>query len=188
MHNVKKPGQRILFTSLLVILFALTAVVAGCSHGKKKDASVTDAVLEQSVTEESVLSEDALNEGLMTDEELLTAEAKRSGALETIYYDFDKHTLTAEAKASLDKTAQWLSSKPGTRILIEGHCDEWGTNEYNVVLGDRRATSARDYLVSVGVVPELITTLSYGEERPADQGHNEEAWAKNRRAEFKAGK
>jgi peptidoglycan-associated lipoprotein len=107
---------------------------------------------------------------------------------EAIYFDFDQYDLKEPAKAVLTKKAGWLKANPDFRLRIEGHCDERGTNEYNVALGDRRAHEAKKYLEYLGVSGERISTISYGEERPADPRHNEEAWAKNRRDEFKLSK
>ena len=110
---------------------------------------------------------------------------REAGALRTVFFDFDKSNLKAPARAKLDKTAEWLLSNPEMSIRIDGHCDERGTNEYNIALGERRAYSAKRYLVNQGVSSERLKTRSYGEERPVDPGHNEDAWAKNRRSEFK---
>jgi peptidoglycan-associated lipoprotein len=104
--------------------------------------------------------------------------------LEDIYFEFDKSTLTAQAKESLVKKAEWLRSRKDVKVIIEGHCDERGTNEYNLALGDRRAASTKTFLVDLGIAPSRLTIISYGEERPLISGHNEEAWAKNRRAHF----
>ncbi|NTU68788.1 MAG: peptidoglycan-associated lipoprotein Pal [Chlorobiaceae bacterium] len=101
-----------------------------------------------------------------------------------IYFDFDRSAITAASEAALKNNAAWLSANPGKGAVIEGHCDERGTSEYNMALGDRRATATRDYLVRLGVDPGRLQTISYGEERPADPGHNEAAWAKNRRVQF----
>lgn len=102
----------------------------------------------------------------------------------TVYFDFDKSSLTPEAKAILAENARTLLAHPDMRIRIEGHCDERGTVEYNLALGERRALSVRNYLVNYGVAPERMTIISYGKERPVDPRHTPEAWAKNRRAEF----
>lgn len=102
-----------------------------------------------------------------------------------IYFDFDKSELKPEARAILEKKASWLRGNGAYKVRIEGHCDERGTNEYNLALGERRANSALKYLNALGVSAERISTISYGEERPADPGHNQAAWAKNRRDEFK---
>ena len=99
-------------------------------------------------------------------------------------FDFDDFSLTPEAKASLRDLAEWLLQNPPVYTLIEGHCDERGTNEYNLALGERRANSAKKYLVQLGVSPKRISTISYGEEKPLDPRSNEEAWAKNRRDQF----
>ena len=104
---------------------------------------------------------------------------------EKIYFDFDKSDLKPEARAVLRKKADWLLKHPEYSVRIEGNCDERGTNEYNLALGQRRADSAKKFLVTLGVDEARISTISYGEERPADPRHNEEAWAKNRRDEFK---
>ena len=102
-----------------------------------------------------------------------------------IYFAFDKSELTAESKAVLQKKAEYLRAYPELSIIIEGHCDERGTNEYNLALGERRADAAFKYLNAMGIAGDRMKTVSYGEERPADPGHNESAWAKNRRDEFK---
>lgn len=99
-----------------------------------------------------------------------------------VFFDFDKSTLTAKAQETLNKQAAWLSRVSSATILIEGHCDERGTREYNLALGDRRATAVKDYLISKGVAASRIKTISYGKERPAVLGSNEWAWSQNRRA------
>lgn len=103
---------------------------------------------------------------------------------ERIFFAFDDSTLTAEAQRILRRKADFLRRNPGVRVRVEGHCDERGTGEYNLSLGDRRAESVKAFLVDLGVGPERVATISYGEERPLDPGSNEAAWALNRRAEF----
>jgi len=106
-------------------------------------------------------------------------------AFETIYFDFDSSDLREDARNVLTKNAETLlKSKQPVKIKIEGHCDERGSAEYNLALGERRATSALQYLLTLGVQPERLSIISYGKEKPAVQGNDEEAWAKNRRAEF----
>lgn len=112
------------------------------------------------------------------------AELNRSGVLRTVYFAYDSAELSDETRAALRANAEWLNANRKYRIRVEGHCDERGTVEYNLALGQRRADAARDYLVHLGVDPGRLTTISYGEERPADPGHGEDAWSKNRRAEF----
>ncbi len=99
-----------------------------------------------------------------------------------VYFDFDEYNVRSDARAILDAQAQWLNRYRSVRIRIEGNADERGTREYNFALGGRRAAAVRDYLVSRGVDPSRIETISYGKERPIDPGSNEEAWARNRNA------
>jgi peptidoglycan-associated lipoprotein len=101
---------------------------------------------------------------------------------DTIYFDTDKSDLDPAATAALQKQAQWLLKYPNKKATIEGHCDERGTREYNLALGERRANAAKNYLVSIGVEPARLTTVSYGKERPVALGSDEASWAKNRRA------
>jgi peptidoglycan-associated lipoprotein len=98
-----------------------------------------------------------------------------------VFFGFDRFDLTPEARATLDDQAAWLQEYPNVRIVIEGHADERGTREYNLALGERRANSVRNYLVAAGIDASRITTISYGKERPAVLGSNEQAWAQNRR-------
>jgi len=104
--------------------------------------------------------------------------------LQRIHFDFDKATIRKDAAEILKRNAEILKKYPKIKILIEGHCDERGTNEYNLALGQRRAEAAKRFLVDLGISPDRIETVSYGEEKPLDPGHDESAWAKNRRAEF----
>jgi len=101
-----------------------------------------------------------------------------------IYFEFDKHALSAESRQTLTDIAAYLKENTDVRLMIEGHCDERGTNEYNLALGDRRANAARDFLITLGVDPVRIETISYGEEKPEDPRKTEEVWAKNRRDQF----
>jgi len=102
-----------------------------------------------------------------------------------IHFDFDKFSLTNEAREILAKKASWLQGRTDLKIKIEGHCDERGNNEYNMALGERRANSAMKYMVTAGVEASRISTISYGEEMPLDAGQDEDAWTKNRRAHFR---
>jgi peptidoglycan-associated lipoprotein len=104
--------------------------------------------------------------------------------LRDVFFDFDKYDIRQADAKVLDSNATWLKSNANHLVLIEGHCDERGTNEYNLALGERRAKSAMNYLVSQGVQASRITIISYGEERPACNEKTEECWAKNRRAHF----
>lgn len=113
------------------------------------------------------------------------ASAAAESAFEVVYFDFDKSDLRQDARDVLYKNAEtMLKSKADAKIQIEGNCDERGSAEYNLALGERRAKSAMQYLITLGVKPERLSIISYGKEKPAVKGDNEAAWAKNRRAEF----
>ena len=101
---------------------------------------------------------------------------------DTIYFDLDRFDVDSQDQVALGKQAQWLLRYPGKRATIEGHCDERGTRDYNLALGERRANSAKNYLLGLGVDPSRLTTVSYGKERPIAVGSNESSWARNRRA------
>ena len=112
------------------------------------------------------------------------SEFRETANLKDVFFDFDKYDIRLMDAKTLEGNAQWLKSNPNHLVLIEGHCDERGTNEYNLALGERRAKSTMNYLVSQGVQANRITIISYGEERPQCTEHNEACWAKNRRAHF----
>ena len=123
-----------------------------------------------------------------TDEGQAKAEARTTKAadasLEDVRFDFDKSTLSPQTRETLKRHADWLMKNKNIDIVIEGNCDERGTAEYNLALGERRANEAAKYLVGLGIGKERIKTISYGLEKPLDPGHNEDAWAKNRRDSF----
>ncbi len=110
----------------------------------------------------------------------------QSSALQDAFFDYDDASLRSDAKAALEANAKYLDRSSGTNVVVEGHCDERGSVEYNLALGERRARAAKEFLVSYGVAGNRLTTISYGKERPFDPGHDESAWAKNRRAHFVA--
>jgi len=109
---------------------------------------------------------------------------KKPLPIKTVYFDYDKSVLKPEAKAAIQTNVQFLKENPETKVFIDGHCDERGTNEYNLALGERRAESVKNYMVDLGIAADRITTKSWGEEQPVDPGHNEAAWKQNRRAEM----
>ena len=110
--------------------------------------------------------------------------AAEGDILKDINFAFDSYKLSDAAKATLQDSADWLKANPGKSVVVEGHCDERGTSEYNMALGAHRAQAAADYLRSLGVEGARMSTISYGKELPLDPRHNEEAWAKNRRDHF----
>lgn len=127
---------------------------------------------------EPAVKQETAKEGLAGQPSALESE------LQKIYFNFDAATLSEEARASLSRNAELLAKNPSLKVTIEGNCDERGSDEYNLALGERRAIAARDYLVNLGVQSDRISIISYGEEKPVDPGHDEAAWAKNRRDEF----
>ncbi len=112
------------------------------------------------------------------------AVAQLKQELEAIYFDFDASGLSSTSRTTLTKNAELLKKDSTANVRIEGNCDERGSDEYNLALGERRAKAAAKYLITLGVAKSRIATISYGKEKPADPGHNEAAWAKNRRDEF----
>jgi len=114
----------------------------------------------------------------------IAGEVYESKLLKDIHFDFDKYDVRPEDVGILKENAAWLIKSPRVKIQIEGHCDERGTGAYNLALGERRANSTKNYLLTLGLSGDRISTISYGKERPLDPGHNEEAWSKNRRAHF----
>ncbi|MBN2466678.1 MAG: peptidoglycan-associated lipoprotein Pal [Deltaproteobacteria bacterium] len=160
----------------------VTLVLSGCCCPKKK---AVESELPTTTVAQAPEVKEATPPAPTVAEEPLETLAKKAGALEIIYFDFDKSTIKPQAKEKLDRTAKWLTENPTVNVQVEGNCDERGTNEYNLALGDRRAASAKKYLANLGIAPARITTISYGEEKPADPGHDESAWALNRRDEFK---
>lgn len=138
--------------------------------------------------EEARLQEQRAREARQRQEASSMSEAARRAAFEDeeIHFDFDKYVLTPQAMMILDDKAAYLREHSGVRVLVEGHCDDRGSNEYNLALGDRRANSAKNYLVRSGVAASRITTISYGEEQPLCMQQNESCWYRNRRGHFSA--
>lgn len=116
-------------------------------------------------------------------EDNLSSGGTKNPNLKSIYFGFDSSQLSTQAKSTLKENADYLAKVPGSKIILEGHCDERGTDEYNLALGERRARSAFEYLRSLGVTKDRMSTVSYGESKPAEAGHNEASWSKNRRVE-----
>jgi peptidoglycan-associated lipoprotein len=114
----------------------------------------------------------------------VAAESSLKSSLEQVFFDFDSYTLSESARSALAKNAELIRKEGSAKIRIEGHCDELGSDDYNLALGEKRAKAAQRYLESMGVASDQLSTISYGKERPADQGHDDAARAKNRRDEF----
>jgi len=150
-------------------------------------AEEDDKAAREAQLREEELRKERKGEEVASREEAAKREAELREEFENtdIHFDFDKFSLTNEGREILAKKASWLQGHADLKIKIEGHCDERGTNEYNMALGEGRANSAMKYLVIAGVKAGRISTISYGEEMPLDAGQNEDAWTKNRRAHFR---
>jgi len=158
---------------------ALAAIVAIAGCGGKKATTAPPPT-------EPASSQPAVEEA--TDNTPTTpSEEVAPMSLGDAYFDFDSYALSSEAKGTLEANASQLKRVTAGNITIEGHCDERGTKAYNLALGEKRANAAKEYLVALGVNASRINTVSYGKERPFDDGHSDSAWAKNRRAHFVTG-
>jgi peptidoglycan-associated lipoprotein len=155
----------------LISVIAATALLAACASDNKDDMGSADIGSTQPAAAPSVPSGPAMD----------SAEYFNQVVGNGVYYDLDEYSLNGAAQATLRGQASWLSQNPSRSIVVEGHCDERGTREYNLGLGERRANSAKDYLVSLGVAPSRVRTISYGKERPVCVASNESCWSRNRR-------
>lgn len=162
---------------MAAILLASTALIAGC--GKKKVEQLPP-VAEGTEGETPTDPNAGTGQIVPGSQEDFLANIGQYG--DRILFDTDRFNVDSEDQLTLQKQAQWLARYPNTRITVEGHADERGTRDYNLALGERRANSAKNYLISVGVDAGRIQTVSYGKERPAAMGSDESAWAQNRRA------
>jgi peptidoglycan-associated lipoprotein len=153
------------------------------SAPKPAETAPAPAVKEEAPRE---LPKETATPGVVKEEPLKEpTQAVAETALEKVYFDFDSYVLSAAARDALSKNAAYLLKKnPTAKVQIEGHCDERGSDEYNLALGEKRAKAALNYMVALGVPAPRLSFISYGKEKPADPGHDEAAWAKNRRDEF----
>ncbi len=178
---------------LILSLFALVIISVSC-HKEAKTVPQTKTKKETQKTQETAKKESientVINENTMGEEKKNDFESKsvdelnKENILEDVYFEFDKSRLTPETREILKKHAKWLKEHPTVKILIEGHCDERGTEQYNLALGDRRAHAVKNYLISLGISPDRMKTISFGEMFPKVKGHNEWAWSQNRRCHF----
>lgn len=182
----------------LLIIFPAVMLTTSCAKKAVKpdetaavtqtaeDDAAAKAAAEQARQEE-LARQKAMEEQRLAEEAARRAAQEALAAFEAqdVYFDYDKSTLRSDAQAVLQGKAAYMQANPAISVVIEGHCDERGTNEYNLALGDRRAQSVKRYLLDLGISAARMTTISYGEERPVDVAHTEEAWAKNRRAHVK---
>jgi peptidoglycan-associated lipoprotein len=191
-----KKMSKMILTSIAVL--SILALPACKTNRKKVDPVVAPPVVEETrppevsiperpetpvQPEKDFVDETPTEEVMPTEIDALNRYAVEKGYIRHAYFTYDEATLDGEAQSALQSSATWLKGEgSGYNLLIEGHCDERGTEQYNLALGDRRANTAKDYLVTLGINGGRIRTVSYGEERPADEGHDDSAWAKNRRA------
>ncbi|NBY19357.1 peptidoglycan-associated lipoprotein Pal [bacterium] len=161
----------------LMVIIGLVFVIA-LSSCSKKEVVQDEPLMNPSDTSGSAMGEGAVASGNAGDAGMAASE------LETVYFAFDSYALSGDTRSQLKNNLSWLKSNTTAKIQIEGHCDEKGTVEYNMALGDRRANAVKNFLVKSGIDRSRIDTISYGKERPADPGHDESAWSKNRRAVF----
>lgn len=162
---------------LTLVPLLCAVLIAGCAKktvADLKDVEAKNEVVQKAHTSQDVDEADLLDNAIITDVKL-----------ERVYFPFDQHALTDQARRVLDANAIILKSSPTLKVSIEGHCDSRGSDEYNLALGERRAHVVKNYLVSLGVASNRLETISYGEEMPADRAMTEDAWAMNRRTEFK---
>jgi peptidoglycan-associated lipoprotein len=170
--------KKIKMLRLTIVPLFCVFLIAGCA--KEPVVSPIDTEAQNEVVQKEQVSQN------VDDTETLDKSTVTDVELERVYFSFDQFTLTNTARRVLDVNAKILKSAPALKVSIEGHCDSRGSDEYNLALGERRAHVVKNYLVSQGVAPERLETISYGEELPADPAMTETAWAMNRRAELKA--
>jgi peptidoglycan-associated lipoprotein len=174
MINLKELAMK---KTLALLMLTSTLVVAGCS--KKPPAELPPAPVGTAQPSAPIQQPSNITQGPVPGSQ---ADFLSKVTADRVFFDTDKSDIDAQAQSTLVSQARWLAQYPNVRITIEGHCDERGTREYNLALGDRRANAAKNFLVSQGVAVSRINTISYGKERPDALGSDEAAYAKNRRA------
>lgn len=154
----------------------------GSGTGSAAGGAGATRPIEEMPAQQEPFAEEPLSEGSGSD----AAGSGRAGALplETVYFEYDSDELSPDVLAVLERNAAWMRANAGTRVLVEGNTDERGTLEYNLSLGARRANAVRNQLIRLGIPAAQLETISFGEDQPADAGHDDAAWAKNRRCDF----
>jgi peptidoglycan-associated lipoprotein len=174
----------------IVVAATVILLTTGCAQ-KSTPASDTSTQMSTSgpSAEEIRAREEAERRRRIAESQLPsrgTTAAPGTLVMDTVYFEYDAATLSDQAKETLVRNAEWLRANPNARVQVEGNADERGTNEYNLALGERRAAAVKSYLSSLGIEGVRLVVISYGEEQPADSGHGEDAWSRNRRVDFKA--
>lgn len=158
---------------ICILVIAGTFVNCRGKQEKPEEGMPTESTSENSAVDSAAMSFDASG-----------SDSGKIDGLKTVFFDYDKSTLSAEAKRTIAGNVEWMKKNANTKVQIEGHCDNRGSIEYNVALGERRANAVRDYMASLGIAGSRLATISYGEEKPLVSSENESAWKKNRRANF----
>ena len=161
----------------LITLFAAVTLLAACTTPEESEEA-SQATSTTATTSTATAPTEITGPMPGSQEDLVVNVGDR------VFFDFDSNDLRPESRATVEALAVWMNNYPATTLALEGHADERGTREYNLALGERRANSVRDYLVTLGIGANRLSTISYGKERPAVLGSNEEAWAQNRRGVF----
>ena len=181
--------KKLLINLAMVLVIPAFLFTVSCAKKTIRDDTslaqqAEDEAAAEKAKQEELARQQAIEEQRLQEEAERVATARNLFLNEDIFFEFDSAVLLAEAQGILKKKAEWLINNSDVTATIEGHCDERGTNEYNLALGERRAESAKTFLMDLGIAGSRLNSISYGEERPVDPGHNEEAWAKNRRGRF----
>lgn len=189
---MKRHGLILFLVALLILpIFAVTLTSCGGKPVKKQLGLTAEEKArleaERLARERAERAAEARRQAALREQELArqkAAAAKKAFLFDNAHFDFDKYNIRPDAEVVLRSKAGYMNKKSNLLVEIQGHCDERGTEAYNKALGDRRAKAAKNFLESLGVPGSRMTAVSYGEERPLDPGHDEGAWAKNRRAQF----
>jgi peptidoglycan-associated lipoprotein len=163
--------KRVRKGSVVVVAFAMALVLVGCPKKKPMPGEGEAGGLGERGLGGSSL--DRFKQGMQPGE---------GGPLQDVHFDYDRYDLSEEARATLQSNAEWLKANAAAKVEVEGHCDDRGTVEYNLALGAKRAKAVKDYLVTLGIASDRLSTISYGEELPLCREENESCWARNRRA------
>jgi peptidoglycan-associated lipoprotein len=180
--------RNVWLATALVVLFTLVFCAASCTKKVVQTEPVPTAqsgaptASERSVGESTQAAPEQENRPGV--ESLAREAAGRAFVNENVHFEFDSFALSEKARQILTAKAYYMRTDPGIRVTVEGHCDDRGTGAYNIALGERRAESVKQFLVSLGIGADRLNTISYGKERPVAQGQNEVSWAKNRRVQF----
>jgi peptidoglycan-associated lipoprotein len=173
-------------TGLFIGIICAAFIAAGCA--KKEVVKAEQPIAPPAKTVEAPApAKPATPEAPAVKEETVQETVKEpvpAASLQTVYFDFDSYVLSAEARDTLKKNAEWIMQNPAAKVQVQGNCDERGSAEYNLALGENRAKAALKYLQTLGIPSDRLSYISYGKEKPVDPGHDDAAWAKNRRDDF----